>query len=122
MKQQSDVVRDLTEPGWRKHEEERHAEFKRWCETMHQQTPSERIATLEAALAAAQAENDRLQGKACLMCGAPKPCELADTEYPPCTFDPNPIQAARAFLDRAIKAETERDIVLAEFQRAEEGK
>lgn len=48
MKQQSDVVRDLTEPGWRKREEERAAEFKRWCEAMRQQTPEERIAALEA--------------------------------------------------------------------------
>ena len=64
MKQQSDIARDLTDPNWRKREAERHAEFLRWCEAMHQQSPEERIAQLERDLAAAQAERDALRERA----------------------------------------------------------
>ena len=52
-----------------------------------------------------RAENARLQGLACLICGRDKPCELDtnkgnDPNWPgsPCTFDPSPIDAARRFM------------------------
>jgi hypothetical protein len=66
------------------------------------------IAVREAAakLAELARERDRLTGKMCLICGRLEPCEEAPDA---CTFDPHPIDAARAFLNRAHKAEAERD-------------
>ena len=59
-----------------------------------------RIADLEA-------ENARLQGRACLICGRDAPCELDtnkdnDPNWPgsPCTFDLSPIDAARRFMQK----------------------
>ena len=40
----------------------------------------------------------RLEGRACLVCGASEPCELKTHEYAPCTFDPSPVDAARQFM------------------------
>lgn len=55
-------------------------------------------------------ENARLTGKMCLICGRPEPC----TDTPEaCTFDPHPIEAARAFLRRAERAEADRDKAIA---------
>jgi hypothetical protein len=59
-----------------------------------------------AKLAELARERDRLTGKMCLICGRLEPCEEAPDA---CTFDPHPIDAARAFLNRAHKAEAERD-------------
>lgn len=50
-------------------------------------------------------ENARLTGQMCLICGASLPCELSKDETSPCTFDPNPVEAAKMFLQRAKAAE-----------------
>ena len=68
------------------------------------------IAELEVELAKVKAENDRLSGKACLVCGRTEPCTDAPDA---CTFDPDPITAAKQFLERAWKAEAERDAAVA---------
>jgi hypothetical protein len=59
-------------------------------------------------LAAAEEQVKRLEGLACLICGRGEPCELKDHKNSPCTFDPNPVDAARAFLARAEAAERAR--------------
>ncbi|KKL61582.1 hypothetical protein LCGC14_2193860 [marine sediment metagenome] len=71
------------------------------------------IDTLKAQLAKARAENARLQGQACLICGRDEPCELDtnknnDPNWPgsPCTFDPSPIDAARRFMDERDALQT----------------
>lgn len=46
----------------------------------------------------------RYEGRLCLICGAKEPCDLDKGEMSPCTFDPNPIDAAKAFLKRATEA------------------
>ena len=52
---------------------------------------------LERDLAALQEKLNRYEGKLCLICGAKAPCELDKSEMSPCTFDPNPIDAAKRF-------------------------
>ena len=54
-----------------------------------------------------EAENARLQGRACLICGRDAPCELDtnkdnDPNWPgsPCTFDPSPVEAAKRFMEQ----------------------
>lgn len=49
---------------------------------------------IRAQLKAAQAKVGRLEGRACLVCGRAKPCGIREA----CTFDPDPIQAARRFM------------------------
>ena len=51
-----------------------------------------------------RAKIERYEGNLCLICGATEPCRLKDDEYSPCTFDPNPIEAAKAFHECAVKA------------------
>ena len=51
-----------------------------------------------AELETLRAKVERYEGRLCLVCGAREPCSLANDEYSPCTFDPNPIEAARGFL------------------------
>jgi hypothetical protein len=50
------------------------------------------------------AEIARLTGRMCLICGRPEPCKETPEA---CTFDPDPITAARSFLERAHKAEAD---------------
>ena len=67
-------------------------------------------AALEAATTRAEKAEQRqaqLEGRLCLICGAKEPCELDKSEMSPCTFDPSPIEAAKAFLRRAEKVEAE---------------
>lgn len=60
------------------------------------------LRSIASALAASEKKVARLEGRMCLVCGAPEPCKDAPDA---CTFDPSPIDAARAFLDRATAAE-----------------
>lgn len=53
-------------------------------------------------IAELDAEIARLTGRMCLICGKPEPCSESPDA---CTFDPNPIDAAREFLHRATRAE-----------------
>jgi len=57
-----------------------------------------------AALAEAQERIARLEGRICLVCGRREPCKEAPDA---CTFDPSPIEAAQAFLKRAVAAEND---------------
>ena len=72
---------------------------------------SERIFGDLGKIADLEAENARLQGKACLICGRDTPCELDTNKdnapnWPgsPCTFDPSPIDAARRFMQERDEA------------------
>jgi hypothetical protein len=94
MKQQSDFVRDLTEPGWREREKERDAEFKRWCEAMHQKTSEQRIAALEAELVKVKADEAAIR-------------ELMNV------YNLGGWTDALEPMKRALKAEAERDAVIA---------
>ena len=72
---------------------------------------NKKIAALEAQLAAEREKIARLEGRMCLVCGRPEPCQDAPDA---CTFDPDPISAAREFLDRARMADEELAAVRAE--------
>lgn len=50
----------------------------------------------------ARVEIARLSGQLCLICGAAQPCELANDDPSPCTFDPDPITAAQRFFKEAV--------------------
>lgn len=54
-------------------------------------------------------ENARLSGRLCLVCGLhnDSQCPQRNDEMSPCTFDPSPVEAAKAFFARATKAEAE---------------
>jgi len=65
-------------------------------------------------LAAAQAENNRLTGKACLVCGRETPCTDAPDA---CTFDPHPIDAARRFMQERDEAMAEAAALKADAER-----
>ena len=74
------------------------------------------IDTLKEQLRRERAENARLRGLACLICGRDTPCELDtnkdnDPSWPgsPCTFDPSPVDAARRFMEQrdALQARVE---------------
>lgn len=77
-----------------------------------------KIDGLKAEIARLTSTVARLEGRMCLICGASAPCaETPDA----CTFDPDPIDAARGFLDRATKAEAEIARLTAENAALREG-
>ncbi len=63
----------------------------------------DRAETAEARVAELEQREAQLTGRMCLICGKPEPCKESPDA---CTFDPNPIEAARSFLLRATKAES----------------